>query len=393
MPGLVNAHTHVALNSCRGLTYNSGHSLYDIMWPLEKYLTADDVKALAAVGILESLKAGTTTIADHYFFMEEIAGVVAETGIRGVLGHTIMAQDGPFCGAAEYEAGVAFARKWKGRHPRIHPVLAPHAPDTVTTEWLVELARIAEAEDFKLHLHVAQTQREIDLIGKRSGGKGSIAFLKEIGFLGPRVLAAHCIWISDEELQILAESGATAAYCPTVHSLHGNGLRAVELLEAGGKVALGSDCAAGNDDMDMFEEMRMAAASQSLLLRRDRAMKPDLLLAMATRGNAEALGVGALTGSLEPGKQADLLILRADAPRMTPLLNPVANTVMCGSESVIERVIVAGETVVQDGKVLTVDEAEVVRAGSAAVRRVMERARASNPDLFEFFLRTSPGLQ
>jgi cytosine/adenosine deaminase-related metal-dependent hydrolase len=161
----------------------------------------------------------------------------------------------------------------------------------------------------------------------------------------------------------------------------------------GGRVALGTDCAAGNDDMDMFGEMQAAVLSQSLLLQRDRAMRPELLLRMATLGNAEALGIDRIAGSLEPGKQADLLILRGDVPRMTPLLNPVANTVMCGSESLVDRVVVAGETVVLGGRVLTVDEADVVQRGNAAVARVMERAKVNQPALFGELMRMAPGLQ
>jgi len=392
MPGLINAHTHVALNSCRGLTYSQAHSLYEIMWPFETYLTPEDAVDLAMVGLVESLKAGTTTVADHYFFMEEIAAAVVKTGIRGVLGHTIMSDHGPWVGQAEYDAGVNFARRWQGRHERIHPVLAPHAPDTVSDEWLRSLAAIARAEGFKLHLHLAQTTREVDLIRARSGGLGSVEYLSSIGFLGPEVIAAHCIFVSDQELRILADSGATAIYCPTTHSLHGGGLRAVELQELGGAVAIGTDCAAGNDDMEMFGEMRAAAMAQAIITKRDRAMRPDLLLRMATAGNAAALGLGDQIGSLEAGKQADLLILRSDVPRMTPLLNPVANVVMCGSEAIVDQVIVAGQPVVSGGQVLTVDEAQVVRRGTAAVGRLLERAKAGNPALFENLIKSAPGL-
>lgn len=393
MPGLINAHTHVALNSCRGLTYTDANSLYGIMWPLERFLTPEDVADLAMVGLAESLKAGTTTVADHYFFMEQIAHQVERCGIRGVLGHTIMSQDGPWIGQAEYDASIAFARKWQGRHPRIHPVLAPHAPDTVADDWLKSLAAIARAEGFRLHLHLAQTEREVALIRQRSGGLGSVAYLDAIGFLGPDVLAAHCLFISDEELQLLARSGATAIYCPSTHSLHGNGLRAAELLALGAPFALGTDCAAGNDDMDMFGEMQAAIMGQSVLLGRDRALAPATLLQVATAGNAAALGIGHLTGSLEPGKQADLLVLRADVPRMTPLLNPVTNVVMCGSEALVERVLVAGEVMVEQGRLTRVDEAELVRRGTAAVRRVLERARTANPGFFDQLLASAPGLR
>jgi len=206
------------------------------------------------------------------------------------------------------------------------------------------------------------------------------------------VIAAHCIFVSDQELRILADSGATAIYCPTTHSLHGGGLRAVELQELGGAVAIGTDCAAGNDDMEMFGEMRAAAMAQAIITKRDRAMRPDLLLRMATAGNAAALGLGDQIGSLEAGKQADLLILRSDVPRMTPLLNPVANVVMCGSEAIVDQVIVAGQPVVSGGQVLTVDEAQVVRRGTAAVGRLLERAKAGNPALFENLIKSAPGL-
>lgn len=372
LPGLVNAHTHVALVSCRGISHRARSALYDVMWPVERHLTPEDVHDMALMGLAECLKSGTTCVADHYFFVEEIARAAVAVGIRAVLGHTVMAQDGPWVGERELEEGIAFVERWRGRHPRIRPVLAPHAPDTMTTDWLREMQAAAERLDTLLHMHVAQSDREVEVIQGRAG-LSPVAYLHRLGLLGPRLLAVHCTRVDDADLDLLARSGAAAVYCPTVHSLRGRPQRASELVERGVRVALGTDCAAGNDDYDMWEEMRQAIAGQRVLRRRPDVFPPEQVLTMATRGNAAILGLPE-AGVLLPGHLADIVVLRADVPRMQPLLDPVANVVFCASQAEVEMVIVGGQVVVEGGRLATLDEAEVVRRGAAAARRVLQRA-------------------
>lgn len=377
IPGLINAHSHMAMATMRGITHDVPDVLYDIMWPIETSLREDDIYDLAMLGIVESLRAGTTCLVDHYFFMDEIARACIDAGVRGVLGHTVMSSDGPFVGDLELQEAFAFVEKWRG-HTLITPVFAPHAADTVRPEWLREISEEARRLGLGVHLHVAQSQREVDVVESRYG-RTPIQHLADNGVLGPSTIAAHCIYVSDDDVGLLAESGTTAVFCPTVHAVSGKVCRAGMLLQRGVRVGLGTDCASNNDDMNMLEELRMAVAVQNAIEGRPGTLTTKQALEMATITNAGAVGMSGKLGALAPGYFADLVLLDVHSARWTPLVDVEANLVYCASERDVNTVFVAGKPVVVEGRVVTVDEDEVVSKGRAACERVFSRAMRAWP--------------
>ncbi|HHY99044.1 MAG TPA: amidohydrolase [Firmicutes bacterium] len=393
MPGLINAHSHMAMATMRGITHGAPDVIYNIMWPVEKALREEDIYDLAMLGVVESLKAGTTCLVDHYFFMEQIAQACIDGGIRGVLGHTVMNSDGPFTGDEEFERAFDFVERWRNRHPLITPWFAPHAPDTVWPEHLRKLGEAAEKLGVGIHLHLAQSRREVEAVRERYG-RTPVEQADSCGILRPGTVAAHCIYLSEHDIDILSDRGATAIFCPTVHANTGKACRASHLIRKGVRVGLGTDCASNNDDMNMLEELRMAVAVQNLLEEDPGALSAGQALRMATVTNSRAILQSDRLGMIAPGRQADLVLIDTQSARWTPLVDVEANLVYCGSERDVDMVFVAGRLVVSGGRILTVDEREVIRRGEAACRRIYERAGVQMDFVrgsFPHFDHSSPG--
>jgi len=197
LPGFINMHTHIAMCVISRIGRELKDRLYRVYWPMERAWIPEDCYKASLMGAAEALLFGTTCIVDHYFFMEEIAKATIELGIRGFLGHTIMTEDGPWVGRAEFEEGVNFVKRWKGKHPLVIPCLAPHAPDTVSPDWLVELKEIANEQNVKIHMHLSQSMREVRKV-KGPWGRGArspVDLLHRLKVLGPDLIAAHCIYI------------------------------------------------------------------------------------------------------------------------------------------------------------------------------------------------------
>ena len=382
MPGLINAHTHLAMNVQRGLSATVQDALYRVMWPIEQALTGEDCYVGALLGAAEALKAGTTTVNDHYFFMEDIARATTEVGMRGVLGHTIMTRDGPFVGRAELDEGVAFVRRWQGKHPLVHPALAPHAPDTVSPEWLRELRALATELGVLLHLHLAQSQREVETIYAEQG-TGAVDHLHRLGFLGPDVVAAHCIYASDREVGQLAESGTHAVYCPRTHALYGRSQRAVEAMMQGVNVVLGDDYTGRDFGLDLLAEMQAAAMMQRELTGNPQALPAMKLLEMVTVDAARALGLEGQIGALKPGYLADVIVLKLGSLHVTPTFD-VVNTVVFGcSGRDVHTVIVDGQIVVEEGQLTHVNEEMVIKEARKTSAALLRRALARDDELHQ----------
>ena len=380
MPGLINAHTHLAMNLQRGLSTSVPDAIYRIMWPIERALTGKDCYTGTLLGAAEALKAGTTTVNDHYFFMEDIARATTEVGIRAVLGHTIMTRHGPFVGQKEFDKGVAFVQRWQGSHPLVHPALAPHAPDTVSPEWLRRLRVLATELGVRLHLHLAQSQREVETIYAEQG-TGAVDHLHRLSFLGPDVIAAHCIYISDREITLLSESGTHAVYCPRTHALCGRSLRAVEAMAQGVNVVLGDDYSGCDFGLDLFAEMQAAAMVQREMNINSQALLAMKLLEMVTVDGARALGLEGQIGALEPGYLADVVVLELGQLHTTPAFD-VANTVVFGcSGRDVHTVLVDGQIVVEAGRLTRVDETALVEGARATSAALLDRALASDDEL------------
>ncbi len=380
LPGLINCHTHLSMSLQKGITLAVPDGLYRVMWPVEKSLTPEDCHMGALAGAAEALKGGTTCAVDHYFYMEEVAKATTRAGLRGVLGHTIMSRLGPIVGEQELEEGIDFVRRWKDQHPLVIPWLAPHATDTVNREWLLRLRQVASEEGVGLHLHLAQSSKEREYVQEQYG-LGCVQYLGDIGFLGRDVLAAHCIFIDDREMDLLAESGAHPLYCPMGHALHGNPQRAWELIERGAKVLIGTDCVCADNVMDIVGELRIAGASQKQMTKNLQAMPALKILETITVDAAEAIGMGDRLGTIAPGYLADLVVLNFEGLHTAPNYSLLDNIVYCCTGRDVDTVVVNGQAVVRNGKLTTVDEAELVREVEQTGRALMRRALEKESDL------------
>jgi 5-methylthioadenosine/S-adenosylhomocysteine deaminase len=384
LPGLINCHTHIPMSLQKGVTLAIRDGLYRVMWPVEKNLTAEDVYIGALAGGAEALLGGSTTVVDHYFFAEETAKAVIELGLRGMVGHTIMSRLGPITGEEELEEGIDFVRRWKDKHDLVRPMLAPHASDTVATDWLMKLRQSANEKGVGLHLHVAQSKLERSYI-KEEHGKGPVEYLAEIGFLGKDVLAAHCIYINEAEMDLLAETGTHPIYCPMGHALSGHPAEAWKMVGKGADVLIGTDCVTSNNVMDLTGELRIAGAAQKQLCGDPQAMPAGKILEMVTVDAADAIGMGDELGTLAPGYLADVILLDIGGMATAPTYSLLDNIVYCCNGRDVDSVFVNGQMVVKGSVLLTADEDELVRQINERGHSLMSRAVKGDAELEELF--------
>lgn len=380
LPGFINSHTHIAMSLQKSLTLAVPEGLYRVMWPIEKNLTPEDVYIGALAGGAEALKSGTTTVVDHYFHIDETVRATRQLGLRGVLGHTIMSRLGPITGEQELEKGIDFVKQWKGKDPLVIPWLAPHASDTVAKDWLLRLRQVASDEGVGLHLHLAQSPRERAYI-EELYGMGCVEYLESIGFLGKDVFTAHCIFIKDIEIDVLARTGAHPLYCPMGHSLGGRPARAWEMIQRGAGVLLATDCVTGNNVMDLTGELRIAGIAQKQMHGDGNVMPSRKILEMVTIEAADAIGMGDQLGRLVPGYLADILLLDFDGLSTAPNYSLLDNIVYCCNGRDANTVIVGGKVTVRNHKLLTADEDELVGMIEDRGRSLVSRALQGDKEL------------
>jgi 5-methylthioadenosine/S-adenosylhomocysteine deaminase len=377
IPGLVNAHTHAPMTIFRGLADDLAlmEWLEQHIFPAEaKNVNEDLVRWGTRLACLEMLAGGTTTFADMYYFEDAIAEETDRCGMRGVLGETVI--DFPVADNKTWAEAMAysdrFLARWKG-HPRVVAAIAPHAPYTVSPEHLREAAALARKHGAPLLIHLAETASEVQQIQERYGTT-PVDHLERLGVLGPNVLAAHVVWPTAAEIALLAERGVGVAHCPQSNMKLASGTSPVpELLAAGVAVGLATDGAASNNDLDMFDEMGSAARLHKLVRNDPTAMSAPEVLRMATMGGARALGLGDRIGSLEVGKQADLVLVDLAAAHVQPVYDVVSALVYAAKAADVDTVLVDGRVVVEKGEVLTVDRAATL----ARVRELRDQVRAS----------------
>ena len=379
MPGLVNAHTHAAMTLLRGLADDLRLDVWlmGYMMPVEREFVSREFVALGTrLGCAEMIRSGVTTFADMYYFEDAVAHAVAGAGMRALCGQTVLRFPAP--DAASYEDGLARARefieRWRN-HPLIVPSPAPHAPYTTTPEILRACAELAAEYDVPLHTHLSETLFEVE-DSRRANGVPVIPWVKKQGLFGAKVLAAHCVHVDDGEIRTLANSGAGVAHNPTSNLKLAAGIApVVKMLEAGIKVGIGTDGAASNNDLDMFEETRLAA-----LLAKGIGNDPTVLparqaLTMATRAGAAALHMDQITGSLQPGRRADLIVLDPRALHNVPLFERdpdaiYARIVYASKSTDVVDVMCNGRWLMRDRQLLTLDEQELRREAQEQARRI-----------------------
>lgn len=382
LPGCINAHTHIAMALFRGLYAGDPSSIYSVMFPIEECLEAEDVHYLGLLGAIECLKGGATTIADHYYFMEEIAQAVELVGLRAVLGHTIADRLAPFTGESEKVRAMDFLSKWRNRSPRITPALAPHSPETVSAETISELKAISEREGTLLHVHLAQSRQEVAYLGQEYG-MTPVEFLDHHGILGENLLAAHAVFVNDSDIDRLASNKVGVVFCPSsqVSYLYSDVTPVPELLTKEARVVLGTDTAAGTGNMNILGEPRIASVIQLMRLGDRGRLSSQKLLEMITIDAAEALGLEDQIGSLEVGKRADLILIDLQNAELAPI-NDIHSTAIYGmTEPNIDTIMIDGEVVFSKGTVVGVEERRIVEKAHEVRTAVLNRAIDRYPQL------------
>jgi len=381
-PGMINGHAHAAMSLFRGVAED--HSLDDwlqrYIFPAEaRNVTEEFVLWGTRLGVLEMLRGGITTYADMYYFEDVVASVTKEAGMRGVLGQTVVDFPAPDhkTPAAAFAYTQKFIDRWKG-DPLITPAVAPHSIYTVSTENLKAAAALARQNGVPILIHVAEAPFESELSRKKYG-TSPVAYLENIGVLGPDVVAAHSVWVNAEDIATLVRRGVGSIHNPSSNMKLASGVMpVVELLAAGEPVGLATDSAASNNNQDLFQEMNIAAKLQKVTRMDPRALPARQTVEMATIGGARAIHLDKKIGSLEAGKQADLILINTNATHSTPMYNVYSQLVYALNAHDVRTVVIAGK-VVMDGRVMmTMDKPGILAKAHEYQRKIsasLEEAR------------------
>jgi len=365
LPGLINTHTHAAMNLMRGIANDMPLMpwLADHIWPVENaHMTPEFVADGTDLAMAEMLRSGTTCFNDMYYFPDVVAERVEAVGMRACVGMIVI--DFPTVWAAnadEYlEKGLALRDAWRG-HERISTMFAPHAPYTVSDEPLKKIRTYADEMDLRVHMHVHETAFEVgDAVDKH--GQRPLARLQDLGLLTPNFLAVHMTQLTDDEIQRCARNGVHVLHSPESNLKLASGLCPVQkLIDAGVNVALGTDGAASNNDLDMLGEMRTAAFIGKIAADDATAVSADTALRMATVNGAEALGLADHTGSIIPGKAADLCAIDLDAIETRPVFDPIAAVVYSASREQVTDTWVSGQQLLAERQLTTLDESDIAQ--------------------------------
>jgi 5-methylthioadenosine/S-adenosylhomocysteine deaminase len=379
MPGLINTHTHAAMVMFRGL----GNDLNLMDW-LQKYIFPAEAKTVSPdfvrigtqLAVLEMIQSGTTTFADMYYFEEEVAKVAKAAGMRGILGQTVIEFPVPDAKtpADALRRTEAFAKQFD-HDELITPSIAPHSVYTLDAKTLTAVSALAKRLMIPIQIHLAETSAEIGLSQERHKMR-PVAILDSLNFWAPTTLGAHGVWITDDEITVLKRHNVGISNNPESNMKLSSGTAPVmKYRKEGVSVGIGTDGAASNNDLDMFEAMRQAAFQQKLVTMDPTAISAPEALEMATIGGARALGRPQHLGSLEAGKLADLIIVGMSKARQQPLFDPVSQIVYASRGDDVETTIVNGRILMRDKKVLTLNEARVLseaRQAADLVRKAVQ---------------------
>lgn len=379
LPGLVNTHTHAPMVLYRGLADDLALNdwLQKYIFPAEaKTVSPEFVRIGTRLAALEMIESGTTTFADMYYFEEEIAKAARAAGLRGVLGQTII--QFPVADAKTPAEGLAraeaFIQDFKD-DDLITPAVAPHAAYTLDRANLVASAALARKYDVPLLIHLAETEEELNT-SQAEHQATPTGYLEAIGLLGPKTVAAHGVWVTDADIEILKRRQVGVSHNPESNMKLASGAAPVTKYRAAGvTLGLGTDGAASNNDLDMFEAMRQASFLAKLSTRDPKAVPAQTALDMATIGGAKVLGLAARIGSLEPGKRADLITVSMAAARQTPIYDPVSHLVYVTRGDDVQTTIVNGRVLMKDRQVLTLNRAAVIAQANAVSQQVRDAVR------------------
>ncbi len=369
LPGLINTHTHAAMVYFRGIADDLPLSewLNNHIWPAEnRWLGPEFISDAVELACLEMLKGGVTTYNDMYFFEDAAGEASKKLGMRAVLGSGIL--DFPSVSAKssdEYlDNAERFVNNWKGDE-LITPCIAPHALYTCSPETLKKSKEKADKLNVPLHIHLSETEWEVGEIVKKYKMR-PVEHLENLGFLDKNVVAAHCVWVEDNEIRLLARRGVGVSHCMESNLKLASGFAPVAaMLAEGVRVGFGTDGAASNNDLNILSEMSTTAKVHKALSKNPTVLDAKTVVLMATRWGADVLGLGNKVGSIEKGKIADIIMINLNKPHLTPLYNVYSHIVYAAMASDVETVMVNGKIVVDERKLLTADESEIIyKAGT-----------------------------
>jgi 5-methylthioadenosine/S-adenosylhomocysteine deaminase len=374
MPGLVNAHNHAAMTCFRGIADD-----LELMEWLNRYIFPAEAKnvdpELAYWGSLlacaEMIRSGTTTFCDMYIFEDETAKAASRAGMRCLLGEVLF--DFPSPNFKTPDEGLAYTNdlieKW-AHDPLVHITVEPHALYTCSADLLKKSKALADRYRVPLSLHLLETKSERDGLLEKLGCS-PVQFLRDIGLLDEQLLAFHCVWLDKADIEMFARAGAMAVHNPESNMKLASGVAPVPDMQAAGiTVALGTDGCASNNNLDMFQEMGTAAKLHKVSRLDPTVMSAGTVLKMATRDGARALGMGNEIGSLRPGMKADIITIDFNQPHLTPLYHEDSHLVYCTSGSDVDTVLINGQVIMKNRRLLTIDEGEVMDRVNHIARRI-----------------------
>jgi 5-methylthioadenosine/S-adenosylhomocysteine deaminase len=376
LPGLINSHTHAAMTLFRGLADDLPlmEWLNDYIFPAESRMDGDFVHAGSLLACAEMILSGTTTFCDMYLFEERVAEAAAAAGMRCLLGEVLYDFPSPNYGPVErgFEYTEALIRNWRG-HPLVNIAVEPHAVYTCSPDLLTKANRLALKHQVPLVMHVAETLSEVRQV-EEAYKKRPFEHLDSLGLLGPGMIADHCVHVEGFEMDLIAERGVKVVNNPESNMKLASGVSPVPaLLARGVTVGLGTDGCASNNNLDLFGEMGSAALVHKMATMDPTSLDAVTALRMATIEGARALGMEEATGSLTPGKKADVIVVDTAKPHLTPLYNPFSHLVYSAGAHDVTHSIIDGRLVMEDRELLTVD-----------VEAVMERARRYAADVMSW---------
>ena len=371
LPGLVNSHTHLSMTLFRGLADDLSLDswLNDHIWPMEANLNGDYCYIGALLGAVELIKSGTTTFSDMYFYMEDVARAVEDAGIRAVLSYGMIDFGDGEKRENEIRENLTLFKNCNGMADgRIKVFLGPHSPYTASEELLVKVREMADEYNMGIHIHVSETQKEIeDSLDEK--GLRPFEYLDKIGLLGSDVVAAHCVWLSDEEIEIIKKNNVKISHNPCSNMKLASGIAPVaKLIENDICVSIGTDGASSNNNLDLIEELKTASLLQKVDTLNPKVLTSDEAIAMATIKGAEALGLDDEIGTIEVGKKADIILIDTDCANMVPDSSSLSSNIIYSANGAnVDTTICNGKILMENRKLTVLDEQDIYRKAREAI--------------------------
>ncbi len=376
MPGLINTHTHLPMTLFRGIADDLPLMkwLKEEIWPVESKLTAKHVYAGSLLGCLEMITTGTTCFNDMYFHMDKVARSIDESGMRGIVSHAMFDFGDTSKVDSMIKEGRKNIKKYNKKKDRVGAFVGPHAPYTCSNELLKRAKELADKQKTMIHIHVAETKDEIEN-SKKDRGLRPFEYLDEMGFLDENVLSVHSIWANKREVGIIKKKGVKVSHNPISNMKTAAGVADVPgYVKKGITVSLGTDGAASNNNLDMFEEMKACALLHKINTMDACVVPAQKCLELATINGAAAIGMEKEIGSIETGKKADVILVDLDKPHLVPLSNPISHLVYSARGSDVDTVLVDGRVLMENRELRSLDQKEVLKFANEQAKDLLDGA-------------------